>query len=324
MRHTLQHGFIFRFPSLRRTTTLLVFANVVFLPAGILHAQDAVSTSGQGATGTGMDSQRGNAVSSPTAGFNGVPPDFGQTGSPPQSSISGPTAWNHLLLDAFQLGMRFGNRSGAPGSTMGFNGSGQGAGGGTASQFVGGPSRSAAGGNSFDLNSTFGMAGNLSRDLGAGKSGTLGTALGVLPAFDQLTRTGLNLPLNSSFGNFKLSYRDFLGGVSGPAGGKTGYGSPSASFTNSLRTRRVDFSAAASVNAGSMGEGLGTSSGMSSFGGQTGGSSSFGSQQMGGAMGSQSSSGPGGGQGGRPGGPVGSSNGGGKGPGASLSLHLSF
>lgn len=316
MRHTLQHGFIFHFPSLQRTATLLVFANFVFLPPGILHAQNTVSGSGQSATGTGVDPQRGGAVSNPSAGFNGTPPDFGQTGGPPQSSVSGSATWNRLLLDAFQLGMRFGDRSGA----SGFNGSGQGAGGGTASQFGGDPSRSASGRNSFNLNSTLGMASNLSRDLSAGTSGPLGTALGVLPAFDQLARTSLNLPLNSSFGNFKLSYRDFLGGVSGPTGSKTGYGFPAASFTNSFRTRKVDFSAAASVSAGSMGEGFGTSSGMSSFGGQASGASSFGSQQTGGTMGSQSS----GGQGGRPGGPGGSGNSGGKGPGASLSLHLSF
>jgi hypothetical protein len=321
MRHTWQYGSVFPFSSLRHMTTLLFFAYAVFLPAGVLHAQDTVSANGQGAATPGMTSQSGGVASEPAAGLNETPSDEGQAGGPTNGSSPGSNPWSRLLLDAFQLGMRSGNHSVVSGGGSGFNGGGQGSSGGVASQSGAGLGRTEAGRSSFDLNSILGTASNLSRDLGAGKSGTLGTALGVLPAFNQLMRGGLNLPLNSSFGSFRLSYQNLLGGAGGAMGGRTGSGSPSASFTSSRKIGWVDFSAAASLSGGSITGGSGTSTGMSSFGGQAGGSmggasadSSTGGGQSGGEPGSQ---------GGGPGGPSGG-NGGGKRAAASVSLHLSF
>jgi len=165
------------------------------------------------------------------------------------------------------------------------------------------------------------MASDLSRDLGTGRTGSLGAALGVLPTLNQLTRGGLNLPFNSSLGNFRLSYQNLFGGTGSPMGSRIGYGSPSASFSSThLRTGKIDFSSSATVSGG-----FGMSAGMSSFGGQGGGSTSFGGQagggsRMGGGMGGGA---PGGGPGSHGGGPGGASGGGGR-PSASVSLHLSF
>jgi hypothetical protein len=299
MRHTWQYGCIFPFSSLRETTTLLLFAYAVSLPAGVLDAQDAVSANGLGAVSLGMSSQ---------------------AGGPSNGSSSGSTPWSHLLLDAFQLGMRSASRPAASGDGMGFNGSGQRSGG-AASQLGCGPGRTEVGRNFFDLSSILETSSNLSRDLGAGKSGTLGTALGVLPAFNQLMRGGLNLPLNSSFGSFRLSYQDLLGGAGGAIGSKTGFGSPSVSFSSSHKAGWIDFSAAASLSGGSITGGSGMSTGMSSFGGQAAGSMGSASADSS-TGGGQSGGGPGS-QGGGPGGP-GGGNSGGKRPAASLSLHLSF
>lgn len=318
MRCVLHSGILFSSRSLRQTVILLVFSCV-----GFLHAQGALTTRGQGASVSGgMDAQDGAAVSAPSA-ETAVPSCFGRAGTPPSGSFSGSAFWNDLLLGAFQLGMRSGNLSGPQGGTS-FNGGGQGYGGGAASQPGGQPNRAVPGGNPADLDSLFRMASGLSRDLGAGKHGALGTALGVLPAFSQLTGGGLNLSSKTSIGNFRLSYRDLLG--SGAMGGRPGLGSPSASFTSShVRTGKVDFSAAASVSDGSMSGGSGMSAGMSSFGSQSGGMSSFGSTAgSGSAGGSQAGGRPSGGPAGSaPGGPGGSSSGG-KHPTAAVSLRLNF
>jgi hypothetical protein len=319
VRCVLHSGILFSSRSLRQTVILLVFSCV-----GFLHAQGALTTRGQGASVSGgMDAQDGAAVS-PTSAETAVPSCFGRAGTPPSGSFSGSAFWNDLLLDAFQLGVRSGNLSGPSGGGTSFNGGGQGYSGGVTSQSGGQPNRAVPGGNPADLDSLFRMASGLSRDLGAGKHGALGTALGVLPAFSQLTGGGLNLSSKTSVGNFRLSYRDLL---SGAMGGRPGLGSPSASFTSShVRTGKVDFSAAASVSDGSMSGGSGMSAGMSSFGSQSSGMSSFGS-----TAGSGSASAGGSQAGGRPsGGPAGSAPGGsggssgGKHPTAAVSLRLNF
>ncbi|MGD0894278.1 MAG: hypothetical protein ABR923_22385 [Terracidiphilus sp.] len=318
MRHLWQYGYVFPIPSLRYTTTLLFFAYAVFLPAGVLHAQDAVSANGQGAAAPGMNSQSRGAAAEPAAGFNETPPDV--DGGPPKGSSSGSAPWSHLLLEAFQLGMRPGNHSVLSGGSHGFNGSGSGSCGGVTSQSGVGPGRPGVGRNSFGLNSILGTAGNLSRDLGAGKIGTLGTALGALPAFNQLMRGGLNLPINPSFGSLRLSYQDLFSGAGGAIGSRIGNSSPSPSFAGPRRVVWVDFSAAAAFSRRSMAGGSSTSAGMSSFGGQAG--ASTGGPSADSSMSGQTGGGPGG-QGGGPGGP-GGNNGGGKRPATSLSLHLSF
>lgn len=220
-----------------------------------------------------------------------------------------------MLLDAFQFGMRSSNSAGAAG-----NGGGQGFN--VAPQMRGGPGQNngGAGGNATSLDSLFRMASDLSRDLGAGRRGSLGNAFGVLPALNRFTRGGLNLPFDSSLGSFRLSYQNLFGGAGGSMGNRIGYGSPSASFTSThLRTGKIDFSSSATISGGS-----GMSAGMSSFGGQGGGgggaSFSGGGQAGGGMGGGASGGGPGGGHGGGPGG---ASSGGGR-PSASVSLHLSF
>jgi len=312
MRHVLHCGVLLPFPSLRRFPILLVFSCIGFLSPDFLRAQGVVSADGQGASGIGgLDSPRGGASSGSGTGFNAPPSGFGQAGGPPNSSSSSATLWNHLLLDAFQFGIQSGNLSGGG---DGLNGGGPG--------YGSGPNRSGTGapGNSIDLNFLFRMASGVSSDLAAGKSGTLHTALGILPKFNQLARGGLNLPFNSSFGSFRLSYQNLVSGVGNTKVARIGEGSPSASFDSShFRAGKIDFSAAAMLSGGTMGGGSGMSAGMSSFGGQPGGTTSFGAQTEGGgpAGGSKGS------QGGGPGGP-GGGNGGEKRPAASLSLRLSF
>jgi hypothetical protein len=252
--------------------------------------------------------QNGAAPSGSGAGFREAPSNSdssrpeGQAGG----ASTGSALWNHLLLDAFQLGMRSGNSTGAAAGGRNFSSGGQGFG--AAPQMSGG-----AGGNAMSLDSLFRMASDLSRDLGAGKKGTLGTALGVLPKLNQMTRGGLNLPFSSSLGDFRLSYQNLFGGAGSPMNSRIGYGSPSASFTSThVRTGKIDFSSTASVG--------GMSAGMSSFGGQGGGRGAPSGSQGGGGMGGGAT---GGGPSSHGGGPGGASGGGGR-PAASVSLHLSF
>jgi len=311
---------------LHRSIFLLVVYFVIFPFAGVLNAQNSLSTPGQQSSERdGVDSSLGRASSPTVAGPEKEATGFGQSRETAGNSAENSTLLNRLLLDAFQFGMHSSNLSGGAGGGGNFNGGGQGIGGASGFSSGGGanPMGSAPGGSAVGLGSLFQLAGNVSRDLGAGKSGVLGTALGTLPALNQLMRGGLNLPLNSSIGNFRLSYRDLLGSGGNALGGNFGSGSPSASFTSShFKTGKIDFSAAASVNGGSAGGGSGMSAGISSFGGQAAGGASLTSQAGGGtAGGSMPSGGAGGGQGG-PGGNSG--NGGGKRPAASLSLHLNF
>jgi hypothetical protein len=288
-------------PSLNLPTLALLLA---FLCTGLLHAQDAFSSQRQrspnsdAAGSPARASLAGPSTESPSTFSDSV-----QSGDPADSSASSSALWNHLLLDAFQLGMRSGSYGAGPAGGLGNSSAPQPGG-------MPGRSGSAPGGTPANLDSLFRMASTLSGDLGAGRYGSLGTALRVLPAFSQLTRSGFNLPFSSSLGNFNLSYRDLFGAGSSAIGGRGGYGSPSASFNSPhMRSGKIDFSVAASVSGGSMG-------GSSSFGGKAGGG--MGSVPAGGSMGAP---------GGHPsGGPGGSGSGGSsdKGPGASVSLHLSF
>lgn len=288
-------------PSHNLLTLALLLA---LLCAGLLHAQDAFSPQHQGAPGS--DTARSPArasLSGPSTGSPSAFSDSVQSGDPADSSTSGSALWNHLLLDAFQLGMHSGSSGAGPAGGMG-NGSAP------QPSAIPGRSGSAPGGTPANLDSLFRMASALSGDLGAKRYGSMGTAFRILPAFNQLTRSGLNLPFSSSLGNFQLSYRDLFGAGSNTMGGKGGYGSPSASFNSThMRTGKIDFSVAASVSGGSMG-------GSSSFGGKAGGA--MGGPPAGGSMGA-----PGGHPGGGPGG-SGSGGSSDKGPGASVSLHLSF
>jgi hypothetical protein len=318
---------------LRRTICSLVAFFVMFPSVGVLNAQDSLSTLGQQSSGrNGVDSSPSSASSPTSAGPGPKAAGFGQSRETAGNSSANSTLWNRLLLDAFQFGMYSSNLSGGAGSGGSSNGGGQGIGSGSA--FSSGsetnPTGNAPGGSAIGLGSLFQLAGNMSRDLGAGKSGVLGTALGALPALNQLTRGGLNLPLNSSIGNFRLSYRDLLNNGGNELGGNLGSGAPSASFTSShFKAGKIDFSAAASVNGESASGGSGMSAGISSFGGQASGGgqiaggASLTSQTGGGAAGN-SMGGPSGGAGGGQSGGNNSSGGGGKRPTASLSLHLNF
>jgi hypothetical protein len=289
----LHSGILLPFSRLQYTAVLLVFSY-----AGLLHAQGPLSANGQGAAeGDGMDFPGSAAASAPGAGFNTGPSAPGLTGGAPGRPSSGTMLWNHLLLNAFQMGMHASNSSGSAGGN----------------HFGAAPR-----GNPADLDSLFHMVNDLSHDLGAGKKGILGTVPNALSKFDLLRHGGLNLPLNSSLGNFRLSYQNFIGQGSGGTGEKIGRGSPSASFASShLHSGKADFSATAAISEGSMGCGSCMSAGISSFGGQAGGGMNGG--QAGGSMGGQN----GGPDEGRGGGPVGG-NRGGQHPAASLSLHLSF
>jgi hypothetical protein len=284
------------FPSLKLRTFALLLA---FFCAGLLHAQDSFSSQHQGAPSPDASgSPARTSLSGPSTGSQPAFSDSVQSGDPAGGSAQGSALWNHLLLDAFQLGMHSGSSGAGPASGMNYSNA-------TAPQPDGRPG-SAPGGSSANLESLFRMASTLSGDLGAKQYGALGTTLRILPTFNQLTRSGLNLPMSSSLGNFQLSYRNLFGAGSSTMGGKGGFGSPSASFNSThMRTGKIDFSVAASVTGGSMG-------GSSSFGGKAGGG--MGSAPAGGAMG-----GPGGHSGGGAGG-----GGSDKSPGASLALHLSF
>ncbi|MDR3777117.1 MAG: hypothetical protein P4K97_09490 [Terracidiphilus sp.] len=285
------------FPSLNLPTLTLLLA---FSCTGLLHAQDAFFSQQQGPPGS-YAAGSSAAISGFGDGSQPASSHSAQFGDPSASSASGSALWNHLLLDAFQLGMH----TASPSAHTGGMGSG------SAPQSVGMPARSGAapGGTPANLDSLFRMASTLSSDLGAGRYGSIDTALRILPAFSQMARSGLRLPFSSSLGNFQLSYRDLFGATSNTMGGRSGYGSPSASFNSThLRSGKIDFSVAASVSGGSMG-------GSSSFGGKAG--SGMGSAPAGGSLGA-----PGGHPGGGPGGSGGGSSD--KGPGASVSLHLSF
>jgi hypothetical protein len=251
-----------------------------------------------------------------------------QTKPPASSSVSSP--WNQLLLDGFQLGMRsMGSQQGGTGGGMGMNGGGLNSTGsfqpsagaqgfGPGAQAAGG----ARGGGAPDLASLFQLASDLSRGLGAGRNGGLGTALGVLPKLNQLMRSGLNFNLGSNgFGSQGGP------GVGGGPGGGMGMGGGGFSPTGSAsfgaprgRMGRFDFSASASVSAPGVFMGN-SSAGMSSFGRGSGGSGaaagSWNSMQSGSMGGAPHGGAPGGmGQGG--------SGGGQNLPSANVSLHLSF
>jgi hypothetical protein len=323
IRRILHSGTPFLLPGQRRAAILLVFGFASLLWVGPMLAQSDLSAQVQNASGTGGMNLQDNSVSSgPDSGFSAVASNPGRTGIQANSSTTGSALWNHLLLDAFQLGIRSINSSGTAGNGMNFNGGP----GGAASSGGVGRTGAGPGGNSTSLDSLFRMAGDLSSDLGAGKNGSIGTALRLLPKLNQLSRGGLNLPLNSSFGSFRLSYQNLFGGTGSPMGGRTGYGSPSASFNSThMRTGKIDFSTAASVSSG-----FGMSAGISSFGGQSAGGASF-SPQVGGSGGmdrvtSGGGGGPMGGQGSGPGGGPGRTGGAGGQirPSASLSLHLNF
>jgi len=316
---------LFSLSSRLRTALPLAFLFASIQSAIPMRAQSALSAPVQSASGADDTNQMlgGVTLSGSGAGFNAAPPDSGRTGRQIDGSSTGSALWNHLLLDAFQLGRCSGNSCGAAGSGRSFNGGGQSSGSGAAPQMGGGPgfNGDGPGGNSASLDSLFRMASDLSRDLGAGRKGNLGTALGVLPTLNQLTRGGLNLPFNSSLGNFRLSCQNLFGGTGSPMGSRISYGSPSASFTSThLKTGKIDFSSSATVSGG-----FGMSAGMSSFGGQGGGSTSFGARAGGGSgMGGQAGGGaPGGGPGSHGGGPGRESGGGGR-PSASVSLRLNF
>jgi hypothetical protein len=290
------------FPSLKLRTFALLLA---FFCAGLLHAQDSFSSQHQGAPSPDASgSPARTSLSGPSTGSQPAFSDSVQSGDPAGGSAQGSALWNHLLLDAFQLGMRSGSSGAGPAGGMNCGSS-------IAPQSGGMPGRSggaAPSGSPANLESLFRMASTLSGDLGAKQYGALGTALRILPTFNQLTRSGLNLPMSSSLGNFQLSYRNLFGAGSSTMGGKGGFGSPSASFNSThMRTGKIDFSVAASVTGGSMG-------GSSSFRGKAGG-----------GMGSAPACGAMGGPGGHPGGGAGGGGGGSdKSPGASLALHLSF
>jgi len=179
------------------------------------------------------------------------PNGYGPNG-PGSRQSGGNMLLNHLLMDAYQLGMRANQRS-AGGS----------------------------GNSGLDLSSLFQMGSQISSDLGQGKSGVLGTALGVLLKLNQLSRSGFNLPLNSAAGRFQFSYKDQLGTGGNALGGGIGSGSAQASFTSrSLKNEMFHFSAAAMLGGVGGGSGFG-GGGQSSFmgsGSESGGSGmSFGS-----------------------------------------------
>ncbi|MDR3749925.1 MAG: hypothetical protein P4K94_00415 [Terracidiphilus sp.] len=305
--------------------------------ASFLYAQDALSTNGRSALADGSREAPASAGSaSPGAGFHPGPEGFASNGDTPGNASGSSMLWNHLLLDAFQLGYRPGNSSGAGVGGTGFGSAGGGFGNGAGPQQTGGslggpPNRAGAGGqggNPANFGSLFQMASDLSRDLGAGKSGTLGAALGALPRFNRLMQDGLNFSSDLSPGSSRFSYRTPFGAGGSPMRG-FGAGSASATYSNPhTRGRKIDFSATAAVNGGGASGviGGGSSAGMSSFAGTAGGS-------MGGQAGGAgdrvagAGGGPGGGSMGS-GGPHGAGGGGPSGgqgrPAASLSLHLSF
>ena len=310
----------------------------------LLRAQQTLLLSTPGSFGSDANgSPAGIAPTGSDTEFHATPRGFGQGREAGENAPSSANHWDRLvqdlIRDGFQMGMRSGNLSqgGAGGTGMnsggensggaGMNGGGRGSGGGFGQQSGGRP-----GGNSGSL---LGMASGLSRDLGAGHRGAVGTALNVLPTLDRLSRGGMNFPINSSLGSFHFSYQmPFTGGL----GDRSGMGLPSASFTSNSPSGKVDFSMAARMSGGISGGQLGGSStsmsaGLSSFGNQSGGTSSFSLQPGAGSSGGGgtpvfSMGRPGGGSGGGPGGqgkpgPPGG-KGGGKGPSASVSLQLKF
>lgn len=303
--------------------------------AGFLHAQNALSNNGQVAPENGgTDSPQGTALSAPDAEFHPSLAGFGQGRGPAKDLPSSASRWNlvlqDLIRDAYQLGTRSGNHSQGAGSSASFNGGGAGYGIGGAAPSGGGAGPAGAA-SPINPDSLFSMASGLSRDLGTGRSGGLGAALGVLPTLNQISRGGLSLPLDTSLGSFKLVSPNLFGDA---MGGRMGAGFPSASFTSTHSfasthsgSGKVNFSAAAAVSGGGLGGNSGMSAGLSSFGSQNGGGSPF-SMQLGGGTGSAAGGGSMGGQRGGPGagsgGPGRPGNGGGKAPAVNLSFHLNF
>jgi hypothetical protein len=230
----------------------------------------------------------------------------------------GSAEWNPFLNDAYRMGMR-------------------------SSRFSSG----GLGGHPANLESLFQMSSKLSQDLdkglGAGNSGALGSALGVLPKLNQLERNGLKLPVDSPFGKFQFSYRDQLGQGPNAMGAGIGRGSAQASFNSTgLKDDMLHFSATAMFGGPGSGMGMGSGMGSSSFesgvgtgagngmfstgnmngaGIGSGGSGGFAAGSMHGAMGSMGSMGD------ATGGMRGMGGQGGHGhaePGPSVSLKLTF
>jgi hypothetical protein len=195
---------------------------------------------------------------------------FTQNGGSFGNQNSSTNAWTRLLVDAFQMGMRSSRFSGS-----------------------GGPGGGAPGGGSFNAGSLFEMGSRFSQDLGAGKTGAVGTALGVLPKLNQKMNSGLDLPVGSSKGKFDFSYRDQLGSGSNPMGGGIGRGSAQASYNSNMNLKHdmLHFSAAAMFGGGEGGSGGGPGGGSGGgFGGgsgssfmSSGGSGSFGSTGLSGS-----------------------------------------
>lgn len=323
-----------------------------------LCAQEPLTTDMAGSAGstgaeTTADMHTGGARSALEPG------EFRQAGEMPQSG-SGCTFWNQLLLDAFQMGIRSMNTQTARGGMQGAeaengsaNGFGIGRRDGTATGAAnwlgdGSAGRDKArpcrgqdriadgrpGAGAADAGSLFEMASGLSRALGGGRSGAVGTVMSVLPQMNQWMQGGVNIPLNMQQGNFRLSLQGYVGSGPGGRGGPGGHqaggfggGQAGASYSRQAgKNGKIDFSASASITGGStMGR---ISAGISSFGSAGGGTPTTGLQgggtMSGGAMGGQNT-----GQAGGPGEKGPGSNGGlggngQKGPGASISVRLSF
>jgi hypothetical protein len=216
------------------------------------------------------------------------------------ADIAGVGGWNSFSSDLYRTGMHTAMRGGR------FNSGGT------------------------NLESRFEMGSKLSQDLdkglGAGNTGALGTALGVLPKLTQWERNGLKLPVDSSLGKFQFAYRDQLGKGADAMGGGIGRGTAGATFNSTgLRDDMMRFSATAMFGGagGGMGSGGGGSFGATASGGAGGdanGMFSLGSMN-GAGIGSGSSFGGGsmhGGMGGESGHGHGAENG------PSVSLKLTF
>ena len=119
-----------------------------------------------------------------------------------------------------------------------------------------------------NLESLFQMGSKLSQDvdkgLGAGNTGVVGTALGVLPKLNQWERNGLKLPMDSSLGKLQFVYRDHLGRGADAMGGGIGRGTAGATFQSTgLKNDMLRFSA--STMFGGAGGGMGSGFGSGSF-----------------------------------------------------------
>jgi hypothetical protein len=119
IRSILYHGIPFPLISRLRTAVLLaiLFAGLQSaIPAQVQSAFFAPIEKASGASEIKMP-QNETAPSGSGAGFRAATSDSdsGQPGGQTDGAFAGSSLWNHLLLDAFQLGMRSGNFLGAGG-----------------------------------------------------------------------------------------------------------------------------------------------------------------------------------------------------------------